>query len=243
MIPKIIHYCWFGGKPLPNDVKKCIASWEKYCPDYEIKCWNEDNFDVNTHEYMREAYNAKRWAFVSDLARLIIVFNNGGIYLDTDVELIKPLDNVVENNSFFLGIEKDTDIIHGKESIYVATGLGFGAEAKNQIIDLMLREYDKSHFCTDNGTYDLLPCPVRNSRALEKIGFKGKDEMIKVYGGTIYPSEFFCPVEFSSSISNFTNNTVSIHHYSASWKTKKEKIVEGLKLSLKRIVYKCNTMK
>ena len=93
MIPKVIHYCWFGGKPIPNDVKKCINSWKKKCGDYEIKCWNESNFDVNAHPFTKAAYEAKAWAFVSDYARLKVVYDHGGIYLDTDVELLKKLGN------------------------------------------------------------------------------------------------------------------------------------------------------
>lgn len=104
MIPKVIHYCWFGGKPIPNDVKKCINSWKKKCPDYEIKCWNESNFDVNAHPFTKAAYEAKAWAFVSDYARLKVVYDHGGIYLDTDVELLKNLDFLLKYD-FYIGIE------------------------------------------------------------------------------------------------------------------------------------------
>ena len=118
MIPKKIHYCWFGGNPLPELAIKCLESWKKYCPDYEIIEWNETNFNLDSCEYVREAYQAKKWAFVSDYARLKVVYDNGGIYLDTDVELIKSLDRLLKNKSFF-----------GTETTgVVATGLGFGAE-------------------------------------------------------------------------------------------------------------------
>lgn len=102
MIPKVMHYCWFGMNEMPESIIKCIDSWKKYCPDYTLQLWTEDNFDVNSHPYIQEAYKAKKWAFVSDLARLLIIYNNGGVYLDTDVELISSLDSVLVN-TFFLG--------------------------------------------------------------------------------------------------------------------------------------------
>ena len=121
-IPKIIHYCWFGGKPLPNTAIKCIRSWKKHCPDYEIHCWNEKNFDINVCPYVKEAYEEKAWAFVSDYARLWIIYNYGGIYLDTDVELLKNIDNLLKYD-VFMGFENKQ---------YVNTGVGFWAHALDQ---------------------------------------------------------------------------------------------------------------
>lgn len=109
MIPKIIHYCWFGGKPLPDEVKYYISTWQKYCPDYEIKEWNESNFDVNQNQYCREAYETKKWAFVSDYARLKILYEYGGIYMDTDVEVCKPLDHLA-SYGFWSGFESESQI-------------------------------------------------------------------------------------------------------------------------------------
>ena len=123
-IPKVIHYCWFGKGEMPKLAKKCIKSWEKYCPGFEIICHNEDNFDLSQNRYMCEAYEAGKWAFVSDFARLKIIYDNGGIYLDTDVELIKPIDDLLEGKGF-MGFD---------EKGIVATGLGFGAEKGNEII-------------------------------------------------------------------------------------------------------------
>ena len=100
MIPKVIHYCWFGGNPLPDEAKRCIDSWKKYCPDYKIIEWNESNYDVNSNEYMKAAYNEKKWAFVSDYARVDVVYRYGGIYMDTDVELIKPLDKFLYQSPY-----------------------------------------------------------------------------------------------------------------------------------------------
>ena len=125
MLPKKIHYCWFGGNELPDLAIKCIESWKKYCPDYEIIEWNETNFDLECCDFVKEAYKAKKWAFVSDYARLKVVYDNGGIYLDTDVELVKSLDILLQEKCYF-----------GEETTgYVATGLGFGAENGNRTSD------------------------------------------------------------------------------------------------------------
>ena len=117
MIPKIIHYCWFGSNPLSETAQECIASWRKYCPDYEIKEWNENNFDLNCCNFVKEAYEAKKWAFVRDVARLKIIYEEGEIYLDTDVQVVKSFDDLL-NNQCFLGEET---------SGCIKTGLGFGA--------------------------------------------------------------------------------------------------------------------
>ena len=152
-IPKVIHYCWFGKGEMPKIAKKCIKSWEKYCPDYEIICHNEDNFDLSQNRYMREAYEEIKWAFVSDFARLKIIYDNGGIYLDTDVELIKPIDDLLENKGFMGFDEKGID----------ATGLGNGAEKGNEIIGEFLKDYYDIPFVLPDGSYDLTPCPDRNT--------------------------------------------------------------------------------
>ena len=134
MIPKKIHYCWFGKNPLPRSVKKCIASWRKFCPDYQIIEWNESNFDVNSHPFIKSAYDNKAWAFVSDYARLKIVYDNGGIYFDTDVELLKNIDHLLENN-FYIGVQQS--------GLLCTTGLGFGAERENDYVCSMLKKYDE----------------------------------------------------------------------------------------------------
>lgn len=216
MIPKIINYCWFGGKPLPDSVLKCIESWRKYCPDYEILQWNEDNYDYKKLAYTLEAYEAKKWAFVSDYARLDIIYNNGGIYLDTDVELIRGLDELLVHKCF-LAIEQPSHLI--------ATGLGFGAEKGNSCIKEMLNEYEGIHFRLADGIYNTnMPCPVRNTAPFYKYGFNLEiSEPVKLGGAMVYPPEYFCPFERYNNELNITENTYSIHHYDTSWVSDEEK--------------------
>ena len=161
MIPKKIHYCWFGEKEKPELVKKCIESWKKYCPDWEIYEWNETNFDISSVVYMKEAYEMKKWAFVSDVARLMIVYLNGGVYLDTDVELTGSIDTWLENDAFY-AFESTRNINSGQ---------GFGAIKKHDSVKAMLDYYKERHFIT-NGKLNTLPCPAGNTESLEKI-YKG----------------------------------------------------------------------
>ncbi len=216
MIPRIIHYCWFGGNPLPESVLKYIESWKKYCPDYEIKQWNEENYDYKKCPYTLEAYEAKKWAFVSDYARLDIIYNNGGIYLDTDVEIIKSLDGLLDNECF-LALEQHSHLI--------ASGLGFGAEKGNEAIKEMLDEYRDVHFKLANGIYNTMPpCPTRNTAPFYKHGFNLEiDKPVKLGSATVYPPEYFCPYNYEDNSCNITENTVSIHHYDSSWVSDFEK--------------------
>ena len=141
MIPKIIHYCWFGQSEMPTEYKRYIETWREKCPNYQIKEWNERNFDINSSAYAKEAYEEKKWAFVSDYARLKIIYDEGGIYLDTDVELIKSLDSLLSEKCF----------LATETTGYIATGLGFGAEQGNEIIKKMLEEYSGRHFRGHDG--------------------------------------------------------------------------------------------
>lgn len=221
MIPKTIHYCWFGGNPKPKLVEKCIKSWKKYCPDYEIIEWNESNFDVNCCDYVKEAYEAKKWAFVSDFARLKIVYDNGGIYLDTDVELIRSLDKFLQYDSFF-GFE---------DSEYINTGLGFGSIKNNPVLEVMINDYITLHFLKPNGTYNIVPCPKTNTKSLEKIGLVRNNTFQIINNNAFFPSDFFNPIDFKTMKKKVTKNTVSIHWFNASWHTEEEK--KELKLAAK----------
>ena len=165
-IPKKIHYCWFGRNPLPESAKKCIESWKKYCPAYEIIEWNENNFDLTENRYAREAYEQKKWAFVSDYARLKIVYEQGGIYMDVDVELIKPLDELTELDGY-MGFEKEID-----GQMWIATGLGFGARAGHPIVGALLKDYEDIPFIKEDGRLDTESCPGRNTRTLRTFGLR-----------------------------------------------------------------------
>ena len=196
-IPKVIHYCWFGKGEMPKLAKKCIKSWEKYCPDYEIICHSEDNFDLTQNRYMYEAYQAGKWAFVSDVARLKIIYDNGGIYLDTDVEIIKPIDALLKNEAF-MGFD---------EKGIVATGLGFGAEKGNKIIGEFLRDYDDIPFVLEDGKYDLTPCPDRNTQALKRLGMDVSVTNQTFMGTRFLPDEYLCPMDYYTGKKTITKNT------------------------------------
>ncbi len=222
MIPKVIHYCWFGGNPLPELAVKCIESWKKYCPDYEIKEWNESNFDLNCCTYVREAYKAKKWAFVSDYVRFWILYHEGGVYFDTDVELIKPIDDIIKKGSF-MACEK-TNEINWKTNM-VAPGLGLAANPGLGLYKEMLNFYEKRHFLNKDGTYDTTTIVVYTTDLLRKYGLRNYDKVQIVNNIQIYPPEYFCPMDYQTGEIVITSNTRSIHHYSASWFSKTEKLI------------------
>lgn len=214
MIPKVIHYCWFGRNPLPAEAKKCIKSWKKYCKDYKIIQWDEDNYDLSTAPlYVRQAYEAKKWAFVTDYVRLHIVHEHGGIYMDTDVELISAPDHLLDHAAFF-GFE---------DGLHIATGLGFGAEKGCSILYEMMRDYDDIPFIKEDGSFDITPCPMRNTQILLRHGLKQDDSMQTIQGCLILPSRYLCPLDYSTGLLNKTPDTISIHWFSASWLTKEQR--------------------
>lgn len=231
MIPKVIHYCWFGGNPFPELAEKCIASWRKFFSEYEIKEWNESNFDVNCCEYVREAYREKKWAFVSDYARYWILFNYGGIYFDTDVEVIKSLEDIVEAGSF-MGTEKDFDAqrVSG-DYVAVNSGLGMGIEKGNEVIGELLKEYESVHFIQNTGSYDLSNTVVlRTTNRFISYGFDNKAHTVQtVKGITIYPKDYFAPMNYYTGEISITENTRTIHHYLATWLNPREKQIMEIK--------------
>lgn len=216
MIPKVIHFCWFGDKKMPPLAKKCIKSWKKHCPDYEIKLWNEKNFNLDVNRYVREAYEAKKWAFITDYARLYIVYHYGGIYLDTDVELLKPLDSLLDHKAFF-GIEATPNKC-------IATGLGFGAEKENPVVKEIMDQYENIPFDLGDGQYDMTPCPDRNTQVFEKHGYDHVDACKDINGVRILSSDYMCPKDFKTHKVNLTENTLSVHHYDGSWQPFSTKI-------------------
>ena len=205
LIPKVIHYCWFGGKTIPENCKEWMHTWKKYCPDYEIVEWNEENYDYKKNEYMYEAYKAKKWAFVSDYARLDVVYNHGGIYLDTDVELIKNIDELLYQNAF-MGMQFDLSI---------STGGGFGAVKNHFNIKQNLLEYENRTFLSPSGIYDLTPCPDIITPMMEMRGYKRENKYQIVDDVAIFPAPVLGGFLLDKLVVN--ENVYTIHHYVASW--------------------------
>lgn len=210
MIPKIIHFCWFGGTPKTQFVKDCIDSWEKYCPDYKIVEWNENNFDINSNKYVKQAYLAKKWAFVSDYVRLHALYNYGGLYMDADLEVIKNLDKFLSHKAFS-GFEDDC---------HIPTAI-MGAEPEHDWIYELLKEYDTKLFIKDDGTYDM----VTNVTTITNATFNAynlelnNSYQVLKHGLTIYPKDWFCPKSHETGETTITNNTHTIHHFNGSWHT------------------------
>ena len=198
---------------MPRISEKCIKSWEKYGGDFEIMRHDESNFDFTKNRYVCEAYEAKKWAFVSDYVRLKVVYEYGGVYLDTDVELIKPLKPLIENGGY-MGFERES---------LIATGLGFAAEKGNPLIGELLRDYDDISFIKSDGTYDLTPCPDRNTQTIARLGMDIKNKNQTFMGIKFLPEEYLCPMDYYTGKTKITKNTYSIHHYTASWMSKTSK--------------------
>ena len=220
MIPKVIHYCWFGRNPLPALALECIASWKKYFPDYEIKEWNEDNFDVNIIPYTKEAYELGKYAFVSDYARFWILYQEGGVYFDTDVEVIRSMDDILSKGAF-MGFERDPD---KWEKGFVAPGLGLAVEKEHHIIKSLLERYKNLKFVLPDGSLNLEQTIVHyTTEVLERNGLKQISGVQELAGITIYPAEYFAPIHFITRRLHVTSNTRTIHRYMASWKERKNK--------------------
>lgn len=217
MIPKTIHYCWFGRKPLPKSAQKCIDSWRKYLPDYRIKEWNEDNFNIDLMPYVRQAYDAGKYAFVSDVARFWVIYNYGGVYFDTDVEVIGSLDDIIAEGAY-MGCEKT---VSGR--VAVNPGLGFAAPAGMSAIGELLNGYGDRRFLREDGTLDTTTIVTYTTDMLSASGFVPDNTRQTCCGINIFPVEYFCPVDYRSGKCNVTENTYTIHHYVASWHSPKDK--------------------
>lgn len=207
VIPKIIHYCWFGGNPIPKHYKKWMESWQKYNPDYEIKEWNESNYDVTKNLYMYQAYEKKKWGFVPDYARLDIIYKHGGIYLDTDVEIVKSFDDMLYQKGF-AGFESEK---------FVALGLGFGAIPGLPIIKEMLDYYEDKAFVNEDGTLNLIASPHMQTDVLAEYGLIKNGEYQTVANMTIFPEKVFCGKSERLRRIRCNKYTHSIHHYDGSW--------------------------
>ena len=194
MIPKKIHYCWFGENEKPLLVIECIKSWQKYCPDYEIMEWNSKNYDVHKNKYMEQAYQAKRWGFVSDYARLDIIYQYGGIYLDTDVELIRSLDDLLETDGY-IGFEKKVD--EECDEVYVNTGQGFGASAFHPVVKAMMDIYKEIDLLRRKTKFKT--CPYYNTEAFVKAGNEERKLWNRKFVSFILSSRVFLPDQLEKS--------------------------------------------
>lgn len=218
-IPKIIHYCWFGKHPLSDLAIKCIESWRKYCPDYEIKRWDESNFDFEDNIYAKEAWDSKKWAFVADCARLSALYDFGGIYMDTDVELLKNLDKFLKHQAFF-GFENN-------ERISTAT---IGSYKANPYFKLLLHYYDNRKFILPDKTFDVTTNVTTITKSLvENYGVECNNLYQELKDGlVIYPRDWFSPKDFETTKISLTKNSVAIHHFNASWWTDEERLTFNL---------------
>lgn len=210
MIPKVIHYCWFGGNPLPKSALRCIASWQKHFPGWEIKEWNESNFDINAITYTHQAAERGKWAFVSDYARFDILYRNGGVYFDTDVEVIASFNDIIERGAF-MGWEKSPT------GVGVNAGLGMGAPSGMPIYREILDHYSATPYLDHHG--NPLPGTVVKhvSDILLRHGLHTEDSLQTVADVTIYPHDFFNPLDDATGRVTITPNTRSIHRYDKTW--------------------------
>lgn len=214
MILKVIHYCWFGRGEMPKLARKCIKSWKKYCPDYEIKEWNEENFDLDLYPYAREAYDNRKFAFVTDVVRLYALYHEGGVYMDTDVEVIKPIDPFLMHTAFS-GFENETMVPTG----IMASEKG-GIWAKDN-----LDYYEGRHFIKEDGTFDIKTNVVTITDYMVGHGLK-QNNTLQDFPSliTMYPKDYFCPMSTDCQIMEITNRTVTIHHFNGSWKPWKDRM-------------------
>lgn len=218
MIPKIIHYCWFGRGEMPELALKCIASWHKYMPNYEYKLWDEDSFDVESVPYVKEAYEARKFAFVTDYVRLYALYSEGGIYMDTDVEILKPLDDLLHLPAF-TGYE-------GSKTMPPVTGL-MASEANGIWVKEQLDSYKDAHFVKEDGTFDLTTNTVRISGIMKSNGFI-QDGKYQVYKDLhVFPTDYFCPRQTTGEFL-LTENTYCDHHFMRTWNENNNKEGKGL---------------
>lgn len=226
MIPKIIHFCWFGNTEIPREYKKYIHTWKKYCPDYKIVCWNEKNYDIHKNKFMEQAYKAKKWGFVPDYARLDIIYRYGGIYLDTDVEMLRNIDELL-NNKAFAGMEYGDCI---------AFGLGFGAEKGHPLIKKLRDRYDELNFEMTNKEVNILASPRVQTDQL-RLMYNKKFVSNRKYDFedlTIYPVDYFCPEDYRNGVVNRKEQNYLWHHYSGSWLPAKRRVANNLA----KLIYK-----
>lgn len=219
MIPKKIHYCWVGGNPLPEKDRKCIESWRRACPDWEIVRWDETNYDFHKKAYMGQAYDAGKWGFVPDYARLDIVSSEGGIYLDTDVELLRSPDQLLDYSGY-MGWSQDG---------FANPGLGFGAEAGNATLKHLMAAYDRLSFFNEDGSLNLTASPHYATDSLAELGFSKRSEVQIIDGFAVLPSDYLDPLNPDTGRLEKTENTLSAHLYFGSWLSERDRYQKELR--------------
>lgn len=225
-IPKIVHYCWFGGKEKPDNVKKCIESWKKFLPDYELMEWNEGNFNIDKLQYTKQAYAARKYAFVSDVARIEALYQYGGFYMDTDVEVLKSFTPLLESRCV-LGME---------EKEYVATSF-MAFEKEHPLVEEFLKLYENISFLDKNGQINTGTNVAKLTNMLVKKGFAQEDHYQELDDGIkIYPKEFFSPYDYINCYYNITENSYCVHHFAVTWMSKKEQVKKGIKKKIVKVL-------
>lgn len=226
MIPKKIHYCWFGGKSKSDLINTCFESWKKFAPDYEIIEWNESNYDINKYCYTKEAYERKKYAFVSDVVRFDVLYQNGGIYLDTDVELLKSIDCFL-NHDIFMGYDQRG---------LVASGLIFGSVKEHNLLLDFLNYYNRDNFILSNGLPNTTTVVTIVSNILKSDYFELNGDFVEKEGIVIYPAEYFDPYDYENAKILTTENTYALHHYAASWKSDRDMKIYLIGKKIKKII-------
>lgn len=230
MIPKIIHYCWFGKKEKPDKIKKCINSWKEKCPDYFFIEWNEENFDLEAFDYCIEAYSEKKYAFVSDVARAKALYEMGGIYLDTDVTVLKSFDEIL-NNKVVLGFE---------EGNYIATSF-MAAAPKQKLFKDFVEHYENLHFLNSDGTYNAGTNVVQLTKMLLSRGLKRENRyQLLEESISVYPKEFFSPYDYINCVYEITDKSICVHHFFVSWMSWRSRAKKRIKSILVKIIGKKN---
>lgn len=229
IIPRIIHYCWFGHGPIPEKFQKNIDTWKRYCPDYEIIRWDESNYNIEKNKYMKQAYEKRKWGFVPDYARLDIINTYGGIYLDTDVEILRPWDDLLQY-SLFCGFESRQ---------YVALGLGFGAVRNHAVLLEMMKFYNEVEFINVDGSLNLVASPVYQTKIMKKYGLIQNGHTQNTRDFVAFAPEYFAPIN-AYGVGYPTANSFSIHQYAATWLDEtqlkeKELFINNYKMVLDRV--------
>lgn len=223
-IPKVIHYVWVGGKTLPKFQQKCIASWKKYLPDYEIREWNETNFDISSNRYCREAYEAKKWAFVSDYIRVKVLYDYGGVYMDTDVEVLQPFAEEFMKCEAFSGYETPSSI---------PTGI-MASIPGQKMFKQILEFYDDARFVNEDGSYNAITNVYTITQIAKQNGFVPDNTKKDILGFMMYPQTYFCPLSHDTSETFFSEDTYTIHHFSGTWCDRKTRFVGKWNKGMKR---------